>query len=156
MITTGGPVLFSAINTELGYSSTASGTITARLAEMGETTDPDSFSEARGYDHDPHHSWWQCTGAFQSSCGTGNATYQIYVKNNSTDHTYSGTLYWGVNDSSVSPGSWKDSGSGSLTKIGAGSSTTIYAYPSGTGVDCDNFLWISFDNTNWERIFYYT
>lgn len=140
MITRTGPVNFSDINTELGYSSTQSGNISNRLSTMGETTNPDSFSECRGYDDD-WPGWLECVSCTKLS--TDN--YRFSIDNRSTEHSYSGTLYYQIRDGT----STVCDSSVSVSSISAGDNGTEDVMCVEFGYTPDNFYWRFDTGVSW-------
>jgi len=99
MIPVNGSFSMSDANVELGYSSTTSTSVTARLTEMGETSNPDTMEEMRGYDldwDDGSQGWIQGIGRSNPNPPSASSTNYFYIKphNYSVVHSYSTTIYW--------------------------------------------------------------
>ena len=149
MLTT--PLAMSAVNVELGNSSTAQLSISSALATMGEATNPDAMQEMLGYDQD-----WDDVGngwlEVQFVDGYDFTSYtqlMFSVYNNSEVHSQSETLYWRAYDK------WD-----SLIESGNVATGTIDVENGGWPYD---YVWdstevwrvdVSWDNSNWITVTY--
>lgn len=133
MIPTSGVFSLDDANVEIGNSSGAFTNLSSILSTMGETTDPDSMGEMRGYDKDwddGTQGWIQGIGrADPNPPDTGTLTNWIYLKphNYSQEHSYSATLYW------------KTTLNGTDHNSGSFSTDTISANSDGTEQSVDSF-----------------
>lgn len=114
MIPALGPVDVDDIRTELSLTGTVD--VNYMFYLMGESTNPDKISEARGYDYD-WLGWLQAIDVFSNPDPPQQYTFNTItyrVRNYSVEHSYSGTLYWEIKDQN---GSLMDSGSSSFLAI---------------------------------------
>lgn len=143
---TTGNIRISDINTELGNSSSeADSSLGDLLTEMGEGTNPDSMSEAGGYDAD-WDSWLEPYDTDPNTCDSGNL-YNLYVdvRNNSTEHSYSETIYYDIIRTGNGGGSIS-SGSASSGTIAASDEDAIFlGKKTMTAGDISHLIYIRFD-----------
>ena len=144
------------INTELGYSPTASMSIYAVLNTVGKGGSPASYNEIRGYDVDNweidpdqwNYGWLTPVGN-KGSCDTGYLYFTVYLYNRCPSDSASGTVYWHISTSS-SYDSNSDSGSyyyAASQYPGYDVESNIYA--SGPQISCNTYLWLSFDDSTY-------